>query len=144
MIKTMIVLLIALLFSVIGCDLDSRHSNETLPSDRYQIAISNDGKVYRLDKKGGEMVVIEDGACKRIREPQPIDLTVDYLFRTEEGKVIQYKGKGNFVPSTRQLTLDIDAIDAELAKRRNKNGEAVPKRLPGETIPEYMKRTGQQ
>jgi len=141
--KSMIVLII-LLLSVIGCGLDSKHNSDTLPSDRYQIAISNDGKGYRLDKKGGEMVVIENDAFKRIREPQPIDLTVNSLFRTEEGNIIQYTGKGNFVPSKRQLTLDLDAIDAELAKRQSKNGEVVPKRLPGETIPEYMKRTGQQ
>lgn len=129
---------------VIGCGQYSSRNTEAVPSDRYQIAISNDGKVYRLDKKSGEMVFVNDGAFKRITELQPINLVVDSIYKTNEGNIIQYKGGTTFVPSTRQLTLDLDAIDAELVRRQNKKEEAVPKRLPGETIPAYLERTKQK
>jgi len=142
MTKSIIALI--LLLTVTGCGLDSK-SKDTSSFDRYQIAISSDGKVYRLDKKSGETVIIENGVCKRIKEPEPMNLTINSLFMTEEGKIIQYTGKGAFKPSTpRQLTLDLDAIDAEITRRQGKDGETVPKRLPGETIPDYLKRTGQQ
>jgi hypothetical protein len=106
-----IVIVISLL-ALLGCNSDSGHRDK--PSvDHYQIAISSDGKVYRLDKTTGEIVVIENGILKRIAEPG-------------------------------QITIDLNAIDAEIARRKGKEVGTVPKRLPGESIPDYLKRTGQQ
>ena len=93
MAKSMIIIILFLLS--VGCNLDSKH-NDTSPFDRYQIAISSDGKVYRLDKKTGETVVIENGVYKPIQET-PLSLRVNSMYTTEEGKMVRYVGRGKFV-----------------------------------------------
>ena len=127
-----IVLIISII--IIGC-----RNAETSFNNDYQIVTSTDGCVYRLNKRTGDMMIITHGVMHKVSQSEQTLLVVHELYKTEEGKVIQYEGKGNFVPYINKIVLDRDAIDAELAKRNRSEG-AVPKRLPGETIPEYMKR----
>jgi hypothetical protein len=107
-------------------------------SNRYELVASSQGYVYRLDKKTGDISVIEQDTIKKvsegqinrwIRRPDGVwvmsegeikDLVVGSLLKTEDGKIIRYVGKGNF---------DLNPI---------------PPRKPGETIPEYLKRTEKQ
>ena len=128
-----IVLIISIM--IIGC----RNAEISFNND-YQIVTSTDGSVYRLNKRTGDIMIITHGVMHKVTQPEQTLLVVNELYRTEEGKIIQYEGKGNFVPYKNQIVLDREAIDAELAKR-NKSEGTVPKRLPGETIPDYKKRT---
>lgn len=99
--------LLGVVISLFGCDTFES-------SNRYELVASPQGYVYRLDKKTGDVSVIEQDTIKKVSEgqiklwrEQPDGtwalsegeikvLVVGSLLRTEDGEVIRYIGKGKF------------------------------------------------
>jgi hypothetical protein len=68
-------------------------------SDRYELVASAQGYVYRLDKKTGDVSIIEEDTIRKVSEGQIRNLVVGSRFKTEDGNVIRYAGKGKFEPA---------------------------------------------
>jgi hypothetical protein len=92
-----IVIVLFLFLTVCGCGIVG--SGEGFRTDRYQLVASSDGKVYRLDKKTGEVSTIDGNSIRSIGNSDQTNLVVGMFYKTEEGKLMRYAGKGNFEPS---------------------------------------------
>lgn len=82
---------ILITLTLIGC---SDGWNTT--SNKYQLVVSSDGHVYRMDTRTGDVVVIEQVPMHKLSQSDQIPLVVNALYKTEEGEVIRYAGKGKF------------------------------------------------
>jgi hypothetical protein len=109
MLRTMSLSMFTLLGTAIfffGC------SNSESPN-RYELVASTQGYVYRLDKKTGDVSVIEQDTIRKVSDGDKVwrqqpdgtwslsewkikDLVVGSLFKTEDGNIIRYVGKGKF------------------------------------------------
>jgi len=116
--------------------------------DKFQLIASSDGKIYRIDKENGKVSVIENGELKEIKEGRQT-LKVGEFYTTEDGKVVKYigstsqkvwkrKSDGTWAQDGEQKYILEEAKTWEQLMKEK--GWEVPKRLPGETIPEYDER----
>jgi hypothetical protein len=65
-------------------------------SDRYELVASAQGYVYRLDKKTGDVSIIEQDTMWKVEQSRTKDLIVGSLYKTEDGNVVRYVGKAKF------------------------------------------------
>lgn len=68
------------------------------PNQQYQLVASTDGRVYRLNKTSGEVWLIEPEGTKKLAEEGLITLKASTYYKTEDGGVVRYLGKGKFEP----------------------------------------------
>jgi hypothetical protein len=138
--KMMPILVILAMVMFVGC--------ENLKEEKFQLIASSDGSVYRLNKKDGSVSVIQNGQISEIKTGR-IKLEVGKLYEAEDGKIVKYIGKQEvkvWNASTKKLDgVQYDYIlkEAPTWEDFKKQGKVEP-RKPGETIPEYLKRTGQE
>lgn len=93
------------------------------PQDKqkYQLTASSDGKVYRMDNTSGDIWLIDGNDIKKVGAREFI-LRVGKTYEAEDAYSLTYVGNGQ-----------MGGVKPTVEKRR-----------PGETIPEYLKRTGQK
>ena len=86
-------LLVLIALTIVGCS-DTKISTGI----QYQLISSSDGYVYRLDGNTGEVMIINQGTMSKVSQSEQTNLVINGLYKTEEGKIIRYIGKGKFVP----------------------------------------------
>ena len=120
--------LIGVVVFLFGCDaLES--------PNRYELVASAQGYVYRLDKKTGDVSIIEEDTIRKVEQSQTRDLIVGSLYKTEDGNVVQYVGKGTFGVAKRTITLK----SGKTVIVEEESSGSVEPRKPGESIPDYLK-----
>jgi hypothetical protein len=105
----MLLLILVIIISA-GCSSEDMWGSH---KDKYQLVASSEGRVYRLNVKTGEVMVIEQGTMRTVM-----------IANTSEKNSESGKAGGTNSPLPPGF----------------KRGWVEPKK-PGETIPEYLKRT---
>lgn len=65
-------------------------------ANRFQIASSSSGDVYRIQSSTGAIYKISGGNLIRIQETNRVQLQVGAVYVFEDGENMVYLGKGNF------------------------------------------------
>jgi hypothetical protein len=85
--------------------------NDFIPKDKYQIATSTDGNVYRLDKSSGEVWLIKNNTMEKL-QAKDLRLQIGQRYVGEDLYSFTYLGKGQV---GEMKTLD----DFRLDKKKN-------------------------
>ena len=85
--------------------------------DRYELVASTHGYVYRLDKKTGDVSIIEEDTIRKVSEGRIRNLLVGSRFKTEDGNMIRYAGKGKFEPDKDPLGIRTPSSIEDLRKK---------------------------
>ena len=64
--------------------------------NRYQLVASSDGHVYRLDRKNGDISIVDQNTIRKISDSDEVNLVVGLFYKTEGGKIMKYVGNGKF------------------------------------------------
>jgi hypothetical protein len=99
-------------------------------SEKYQLTASQDGNVYRLDKTSGEVWLLKGNTMQKVLV-EPEDITKRKVYNSTTG---QFE-----VPQRIMSREEFEAYQKKMRKER-----PIEKRLAGESIPDYLKRTGQK
>jgi hypothetical protein len=105
--------------------------NDLTSHDKYQLVASTDGNAYRLDKSSGEVWLIKGNTMEKL-QMKDFRLKVGQRYVGEDLYSFTYLGKGHVD--------EIKTLDDYWLKKKT----VVEPRKPGESIPDYLKRTGQK